>query len=441
MRNVMSIVSGAALTVMVVGCDPPPRPACRDARDGGREVLRVDVGQRLGAIIMPNGYLHGSQEGAPLTDLERVRDLGPHSWRTASTSEHEVYADIAEEITYVIPDDFDAASGGGQGTGKPYADFAAYDRFVSDLVTRLADDGPRVDYWDLGAEPNWSFPGTPAQWRATVVHTIEAVRGADPNAKIVGPSVGAAMGEDGLDITLVTDFIDFIADEQLTIDAVSWHEFNLPDELEDHLDLVRAHMRERLGTELPIHINEYGSPKDFLVPAWNLAWFATFEKAQVASANRACWAVSKPFGSWNSCWVGLGGLFLEDNETPQAPYWVHRGYARMADDERVSADGEGKLVALASVADDGDITILVGRRDRMECRGGPARVTVAVESVGVGARARVVADLIPEQGPSVALHQPRRLFDKVVDVDDDAITVDLGELLDGDVAHVVVTAP
>ena len=83
---------------------------------------------------------------------------------------------------------------------------------------------------------------------ASVRSASSAPRLANADAKIVGPSVGPAPGDEAFDLTLVTDFIDVLAERELRIDALSWHEFFSPKDLVEHVAAVREYVETRLST-------------------------------------------------------------------------------------------------------------------------------------------------------------------------------------------------
>ncbi|MCA9489926.1 MAG: hypothetical protein KC621_08380 [Myxococcales bacterium] len=281
----------------LASCTDPTRPAC-DGDEAAPESVFVDVSAPLGAFRPIAGLLHGSTSEAPLPDPSLVEPLRLPAWRTSLLSEHDRYPDLADTITWVVPDDLDAALAG----TPAWSDLPRTREIVHDLVTEhTTGGGSRVDLWDLGSEPNWTFDGTPEQWETTALATLDAIREVDPGARVVGPSVGPAPGDATFDVERVLDFVDLIADSGREVDALSWHEFFEPSDLVAHAEEVRAHAFARLGEVPELHVNEFGGPDTAQVPGWSVAWLSALHRAGIDRANRACWDVDGWSGCFRAC--------------------------------------------------------------------------------------------------------------------------------------------
>lgn len=355
----------------LTACAPVGRPACEGVAEGPPETVTIDLAAPLEPFAPIAGLLHGSTSAEPLADPSLAEALRPPTWRTSVLSEPETYADLSPSITWVIPDDLDATL-----VGPAWLDLDATRAAVRELVGQhTTGGGSRVDVWDLGSEPNWTFDGTRAQWNETALAMLDAIRETDPGARVVGPSVGPAPGDDDFDVDGVLDFVDLLAASGRRVDALSWHEFFDPAEVATHAERVRGHALATLGHVPELHVDEFGGPDTAQVPGWSVAWLAALHAARVDQANRACWDVD----GWNGCFEGLSGLLTRDGLAPQSPWWVWRAYAELGGD-RLAVTTNGSAAALATR--DGDhVRVLVGRADGRTCRGPTAAVRVDLEGL------------------------------------------------------------
>ncbi|MBC7941201.1 MAG: hypothetical protein H7Z19_15845 [Chitinophagaceae bacterium] len=142
-----------------------------------------------------------------------------------------------------------------------------------------------------------------------------------------------------------------------------------------------------------------------------MAWFHYLEKAGVRHAVRACWNVTDPAnGLWSNCWNGLNGLFMKDNRTPQALYWVFERYAQMLGRTlATTSTTPGDVVALArntssDAAAAGTTKVLIGRFVSDTTQASAAAKSIAVHLQGLPAattRARIEIQRIPYLRPDV----------------------------------------
>lgn len=382
------------------GCATPGRPSCEDgATQAPAETVVVDVSAPLTPFRPIAGLLHGSTPDRPLPDPSLVEPLRLPAWRTSILSDHDRYPDLADTITWVVPDDLDAALAG----TPAWSDLPRTRGIVRDLVAaHTTGGGSRVDLWDLGSEPNWTFDGTPEQWQSTALATLDAIREVDPDARVVGPSVGPAPGDPAFDVQGVLDFVDLLAASDRRVDALSWHEFFEPSELVAHAEEVRAHALTTLGEVPELHVNEFGGPDTAQVPGWSVAWLSALHEAGIASANRACWDVD----GWSGCYEGLSGLLVRDGSAPQAPWWVWRTYADLAGDQ-LPTTTTGHAVALAT-RDDPGVHVLLGRAGGRVCKGPPASTTVTLSGLDPDARLVVAVSTFAEGVPGELAPDPVR---------------------------------
>jgi hypothetical protein len=308
---------------------------------------------------------------APLTNSD-----GSFNW----TNWNLAVADGAQ-TTVVLSDVYNAAYEG-DSPPTPWSDWSAYNAEITGLVTRLADSGEQINYWEVYNEPGgndgyYSAAGyaseTPTLLLQQFLDTYQDITAVVPGAKIVGPSLAywsdypGQFGSDDHSFDMAT-FLNFAAQNNLKLAAVSWHEEldNLgptPEEntlapamIEDHVATARRLIAAlpQLGDPL-IFINEYGMPEVQSIPGWDVAYLSALADAGVNSANRSCWngACGEP---------ALDGLLDDDGVSTPPIYYERLVYAAMS----------GNMVATNSTIDavtavgafdpsTGTLTSLVGR--------------------------------------------------------------------------------
>ena len=287
-------------------------------------------------------------------DKDLVRELKPHFWRVGDFGSNQIVRELIPDVkTQIVLSDLFVE----KAATKPWTNWDEYEQKVRTLVQHSKDNSP-VDYWDVWSEPDHLWTGTTEQFFETVKRTHDVIRAVDPDANLVGPSISY------YDEKFLETYLDFLVANNLQFDAISWHEFNIPEELPSHVNSVRNMIAERpaLGN-MEIQINEFVSGQNHLIPGWTAGWIYYLEEAEVDWANRACW--EREIGDMaltSECVKGLNGVFAEDEKTPQAVYWVHKYYADMKGTKLYVNSLEPKVVALASKVDDSEsIQIMVGR--------------------------------------------------------------------------------
>jgi hypothetical protein len=227
--------------------------------------------------------------------------------------------------------------------------------------------GMRMDYFDIFAEPNWGWNGvTIGQQLELFRITYDIVRKYQPNLKIVALDHGGLNDDPDMFQKIYAPFLDYIVKNNLRLDAVSWHEFSSPEVVLPHVEEVRQLISARPALCNPtcpeIHINEYTSSDNHLVPGANVGYLYYFEKAGVDVTSRACWDdVGYRWSTYSTCWEGVDGMFLKDNITTTNVYWVYQKYAEM-NHERIFSSGGDRTVAIADLDEvKHELKILIGR--------------------------------------------------------------------------------
>lgn len=302
-----------------------------------------------------NSILQGFLAGARIEmDKDLVRELKPRFWRVGDFGSNQIVRELIPDIkTQIVLSDLLVE----KASTKPWKNWEEYEQKVRTIVQHSKDNSP-VDYWDIWSEPDHLWTGTSDQFLEMVKRTHDAIRIVDPNAKLVGPSFSYYNEES------IRMYLNFLVANNLHFDAISWHEFNIPEDLPHHVNSVRSMITERpsLGN-MEIHINEFVSGQNHLIPGWTAGWIYYLEEAKVDWASRACW--EREIGDTtltSECVKGLNGVFTEDEKTPQAIYWVHKFYADMKGTKLTVNSSEPKIVALASTDNESKIIqVLIGR--------------------------------------------------------------------------------
>jgi hypothetical protein len=371
----------------------------------------------------------------PVGDMVRLtKALDPLSWRGSPNyrtgtgldwSSWDAAVAAGAQTTLILSNLWHAQTGTAAGAAPPWSNWAAYARWVTATVHQVEGSGRQVDYWEIQNEPGGQSFYPPADWAASTVADFlqqflvayRAIKAADPDAKIIGPSLAAFAdypGEyDSHQPDLVT-FLDFAASHNLQLAAVTWHEIddslgpnprdsdNVPEIIEGHVAEARTLIADRPALGKPqIWVNEYGRPSDYEIPGWTLGDIAALEAAGVDWAGRTCWPEPVAGGPVvDDCAAStLDGLLAGNGSAPRANYWVYATYAQMTGELVAATSSNASISVLAARSDSNQhVVALIGRHVgclpsvNLSCTGSDA-VSVAPTGVTVGVR-------VPWKGPS-----------------------------------------
>jgi hypothetical protein len=301
----------------------------------------------------------------------------------------------------------------------PWSNWEAYRGWVTRYVQGALFIGAHVDYWDIQNEPGdahvFALQDRPTVTAANLLQqylvTYQAIKAADPQAHVIGPSLDAYRDRgQGSPLDLPT-FLDFSVSHGLRFDALSWHENGdgtKPGDIVAHVAAARRLLQERpsLG-QLPIFINEYGAQSTHLVPGWAVGYIAALEAANVDQANRSCWSLPNNGGS--ECFgPTLDGLLTTDGAQPLGVYWVAVSYAGMAGRKLPVTTTSASLTGFATRQPaTGAISLLLGRhvscvaQTNPYCRQSPSAtpgLATALVTIKVGSQTpfKLTADQIPD---------------------------------------------
>jgi hypothetical protein len=352
------------------------------------QVLTVQADGDLGPFpSLASGFLHGLDENGAL-DSTAAATLSPGYWRLYKWVTYDFAAAFEAKITYGLSSSY-AWAHGGFPNARPWENWAGWEQYVADRVTAILYWFPqdRPAFYDVWNEPDLAYfwSGTYEQLLELFARTDIVVRGVDPHAKLVGPSVAKYIPHYGGVSDVVQFAIDLDREYGIRLDALSWHEndsgvfgagADMPEDIPGHA----ASIRSRLAAYFPpdyqpeLHVNEYAGNRVHLSPGYNVGYLYYLMEADVDWASRACWYVysGEPPNHqvWSDCWSGLDGMFMEDGFTPQIVYWVYDAAVRMLGGVRLPTTSPAvRTNVLASRLDaDEEIRILVGRHEQQNLR-------------------------------------------------------------------------
>ncbi len=282
-----------------------------------------------------------------------ILDLKPQDWRLANfpndvlewvTTTVDFSAQIGTEITFIVQDAFSIWYNSGfsktavciNPTSCPFQTknvFADYNTlknsWSSFLDIFVANPGAaEIDIFDIFAEPDDFFQNlTEAQLFELYKIAHDKIRLTFPSARLKG------LSDKLYDPARLERFYDYVLAENLSLFAISWHEFGIvPINVPSHVQTVRDFVAAKgcIGTCPEIHIDEYQPPSSTMIPGDQTLWLVYLVDAGVNRINRACWDVAKQGGGLTTtCWNGFNGMLDETNTFTQAGYWVHKYFADM----------------------------------------------------------------------------------------------------------------
>jgi hypothetical protein len=427
--------------------------------------------------LLASGFLWSTRTstGAVPVDAALTNALRPSQWRVGDSTAMQDIAAYDASKTFIISDRWKGVSGASNGgfAKTPWSDWTGFRAWASALVVNAKAGGWAPEYWELANEPElfkcstctyFSIADRASATAENVLQMMlveyQAVKAADPLAKIVAPSLSLYVDAVNAptDVINMRTFLAFAAVNNMRLDAVTWHEnADLPDTqdattapvvLTDHATRFRSLVARypQVGQPL-LFINEYGHKTNHLVPGWITGHMASFETTGVAQANRTCWG--------NECIdPSLDGLLVPSGSTWQGTspaYWTYRAYADM--------DGAARLAVNSSMIwrfdgvaarDDATSTVRVLLGQHWGCAkasgnpycaaafdGGPMTASVSVAWPYAGSTARVSVYKIPAGVAAIA--GPSLVSNTSAAVYGGRVLVPLSGIGDGDAVSVVLT--
>ncbi len=396
---------------------------------GFAETVVVDLSVTPGpATFRASGFLHSISSTQPAASF--VDPVKPRLFRCARSACFNIYSRVTAlgAKVQLVMSDSSGYSGNWPGNGGSYT---TWETLVASIVNQAATANATMQ-WDVWNEPNLGqfWGASQAQWLETWRRAVVVVRGLDPAATIVGPSVS------GFDQTYLEAFLTYAKAEGVLPDVVSWHEFSGGGSIPANVQTMRDYVAAQGIAISRFSVNEMIYSSEYTQPGPTVHYLAAAERGQVDSAAHACWGDT----SGDNCSAkSLDGLLTVDGLQARGSWWAYKGYA----------DVTGQLVDLAPGATvDGvaaydsslqTVSLVLGRT------GGSGSVDLRLTHLGAapflaGASAlHVLAKRITDSGTSPSAG-PVGALDANASVANDELTVTLPNFSSND-AFTVVLAP
>lgn len=272
------------------------------------------------------GALHNRMyRSSPTTNL-----LGYdwNSWQVAT--------DTGASTTLILSDLWLAASKSAH-PPTPWSNWGAYTSWVKSTVQTVESSNHPITYWEVYNEPGWKDYYTPADFqRETPAELLEqflvtynAIRSVDPNAAIVGPSIGKfatqplAPSDPTTHEPDINTFLKFCAQHHLRLAAVALHDNGkTPGTIYDDLRYTRNAMNKLPALGHPkLFLDEYASDATQPIPGWDVGFIQAIEYGGADLAARSC---------WDTCGTAdLDGLLAGNGQATTPEYFDRQTYAEM----------------------------------------------------------------------------------------------------------------
>ncbi len=320
----------------------------------------------------------------------------------------------------------------------PKESLPAYRDHIYTLVKYCSHMGLPVDYWEVDNEPapgpyegvsGYGFSGTWQEFLDYWDTAYEAIRAADPKAKLVGPSYGIVTA------ATMEPFLAHCKEKGQKLDVLSWHEITQdpaapgfvvePDKAHKNIDAIRRLVETRYSAleVSEYHIDEWGAQISDTGPGTQIAMFYYLDLAGVDRAAKAHWTYDD-----------LDGIMVDAN-TPRTSYWAWREYAAGTGVRLVTETDDRCVVAIASRDDAGKTVRALVARSRRNSGPDSAKVlppvsaVVDFEGIPISGKAEVtILKLGPDDGPVWADDLPRLTTEKAVEVNAGRLSITLENL-------------
>jgi hypothetical protein len=404
-------------TTLLIGCASPsgtsakPRPTTRPATTRPtNETFTVDLAADAGPFTpRARGLLRLKPSVQPTREM--LAPLGPLA-QGEDGGEPPVLVTLGESVKY------DGAFPGDKGN------WTKWDQGVEKLVRQqLTAATPTI--YELWKEPDKSgFNKERTNFLGAWVHTARLIRGIDPKAVLMGPSISKHDGG------WTGEFLKVAKEYGVLPDVVCWHEENLKQDISGHVSQAGEAFwqdgtdRQRVLISAAAGVDDKNAAGD--VPIF----LAQVEK----SVRDQSW---RPL-TWSWAFK-LSHLFTNDAK-PRSIYYAYKEYADLANAGRnaktsssPSVDGLGLWSEPTKTA-----RLLLGRnRSRLDSKQVPGEVTVLLKGANA-ATAHVRARRIPNTGANPAA-DPLALPERDLPVHNGEIRIPLPDFASGDVYVIEVT--
>ncbi|HJP80473.1 MAG TPA: beta-xylosidase [Pseudonocardiaceae bacterium] len=420
-------LAAAGLAVAILALGAP-------AANAASETVSVNLASTLGAPqYRASGTLYGMTENAANPPDQYYKNIKWHLERGGGAQLDRPGGWVAGKLTrrwnamlaqakrtaslggtYIIqPGDLWGADGASgirfPGDNGSWSDF---DAFLNTLISDVRTSGITVE-WDLWNEPdlNTFWPRAQSQYLAMWAREYRAIRGAFPNAVIVGPSTAFKPSTGS---AWWTAFVDYVKSNGVLPNIYSWHDEpgDPVPETRNADALLAAH---GISRSRPYQINEYGTlSQQHAGPG---AWFIGRLERAGADGLRGNW------GSGSALFDNAANLLVHNSAgqyQPRGEWWMYDFYGGMTG-SLVATTPSASLEAVAS-KNTGTVKVLLGNH------GVSGTMTVDINRLDTvsglikNGQVEVLLQRVPD-GNGGAVGGPVTVSDKVVNVSGNTVTV------------------
>jgi hypothetical protein len=137
-------------------------------------------------------------------------------------------------------------------------DYAAWEKLIYALVKHYKDRGTRIQYWEVGNEPDIGEDGgcpylfTPETYVRYYQHTINAILRADPAAKVGGPALANYRSP------ILPALLDYCEKQKAPLHFVSWHIYSSePQKIRATVEAVKKMIAARPSLKPETFLDEW----------------------------------------------------------------------------------------------------------------------------------------------------------------------------------------
>lgn len=323
-----------------------------------------------------SGYNTDAGQTIPQNVPSMMTALQPRSWRLGSGLGPAGQFWLAHQSGAAVINLLETDWLNSGGTTAPWLELPVFSNFVRQDVQQREQADTAPAYWDVWNEPDNT--GTVNQYLSLFQVAYQAIKAADPNAQVIGPSISYFLtlpsgsgNNPGSGLDLAT-FASFAASHDLKFAAVTYHDQGAsppagiqgvprnnysPSTLGTDVQTLRSLLAKYPNIGNPkVFVDEYGPGYAILTPGWMVGSIASLESSRVDAAEMTC-------RSPQDCDTMMDGLFTTAG-TPQMPYWVLYDYASLTGQRLATTSSGTNFSALATRNDaSSQIQVMVGRHD------------------------------------------------------------------------------
>jgi hypothetical protein len=236
-------------------------------------------------------------------------------------------------------------------------DWSAWEKSLRETINKIKAQNYSVEY-EIWNEPDVAFFWGRDKTRFFELwkRSYQIIKNNDPNAVIVGPSIGI------FNESYLKDFLNFAKENNVVPDILSWHELEENNQAVNITNRVTNMKNWMSVQQIPVKeivINEFLNPTQMTSPGDLVQYLAAFEYNHVYG-SRACWDEQNTVsGCWN---YSLNNVLTPDNKKPRSDWWVYQKYSQLKGD-LIEITPINNLFGIAALnTDTKQLQILLGKK-------------------------------------------------------------------------------